>query len=178
VSRQVVSTTPLRFCASLTGFWPISANWSNVLNQLVGRITIRRHELPRWQVTPSAPTRPTTSSWSYDSAAHGVGKLASASITAGQGAGYQRSYSYDALTRLIQVSTTIAGTVYNMSGGYDANGRLNSVTYPSGPGRIGVRITVTASPQLPIAQRTMDQFFRNHDKGDLGFLHSGAPHRS
>jgi hypothetical protein len=27
---------------------------------------------------------------------------------------------------------TIAGTAYTMSGSYDANGRLSSVTYPSG----------------------------------------------
>ena len=36
-----------------------------------------------------------TSVWVYDTAAHGIGKLASASITAGIDTGYQRVYSYD-----------------------------------------------------------------------------------
>ncbi|WP_316228456.1 RHS repeat-associated core domain-containing protein [Bradyrhizobium sp. SZCCHNR1039] len=73
-----------------------------------------------------------TSVWTYDTAVHGIGQLASASITSGQGAGYQRAYTYDALTRPAQVALTIAGTVYTMAGTYDANGRLNTVTYPSG----------------------------------------------
>jgi hypothetical protein len=40
-----------------------------------------------------------TSVWVYDTAAHGLGKLASASITAGPSAGYQRTFVYDSLTR-------------------------------------------------------------------------------
>lgn len=73
-----------------------------------------------------------TSVWTYDTAPHGIGMLASASVTSGQGAGYQRAYVYDALTRPAQVAITIAGSVYTMSGSYDANGRLSTVTYPSG----------------------------------------------
>jgi YD repeat-containing protein len=53
-----------------------------------------------------------TSVWNYDSASHGIGKLASATIIAGQGAGYQRIYSYDAQSRPVQVATTIDDTSY------------------------------------------------------------------
>jgi hypothetical protein len=31
-----------------------------LLSELVGRIMIRRYESPRWRVTPSASTRPTS----------------------------------------------------------------------------------------------------------------------
>jgi RHS repeat-associated protein len=73
-----------------------------------------------------------TSVWVYDTAANGIGKVASASITAGPTAGYQRTMTYDALGRPSQVATTIDGTTYTMGAGYDANGRLSQVTYPSG----------------------------------------------
>jgi RHS repeat-associated protein len=73
-----------------------------------------------------------TSNWVYDTAANGIGKLASASITAGPTSGYQRSLGYDALGRPTQVSTTVGGTTYAMSAAYDANSRLTQVTYPSG----------------------------------------------
>ncbi|HYB81050.1 MAG TPA: RHS repeat-associated core domain-containing protein, partial [Mycobacterium sp.] len=72
--------------------------------------------------------------WVYDSAANGIGKLASASITAGPGAGYRRSYAYDVLSRPVQAATTIAGTVYTLAASYDANGRIGTVAYPSGFG--------------------------------------------
>jgi len=73
-----------------------------------------------------------TSAWTYDSAVHGIGKLATSGITAGRGAGFQRNYGYDALSRPSQVSTTIDGTTYAMTAGYDSNSRLATVTYPSG----------------------------------------------
>jgi RHS repeat-associated protein len=73
-----------------------------------------------------------TSVWVYDTAANGIGKLASASITAGPTAGYQRTMTYDALGRPSQAATTIDGSTYTMGAGYDANGRLSQVTYPSG----------------------------------------------
>jgi RHS repeat-associated protein len=73
-----------------------------------------------------------TSVFVYDTASHGIGKLASASITAGIDTGYQRVYSYDSLGRPQQLATTMDGTTYNIAAGYDANGRMSSVTYPSG----------------------------------------------
>ncbi|WP_315774135.1 MULTISPECIES: RHS repeat-associated core domain-containing protein [unclassified Bradyrhizobium] len=73
-----------------------------------------------------------TSVWVYDTAAHGIGKLASTGITAGPGNGYARTASYDALGRPVQVATTIDGTTYTMGASYDANGLLDTVSYPSG----------------------------------------------
>jgi RHS repeat-associated protein len=73
-----------------------------------------------------------TSVWVYDTALHGVGKVASASITAGASAGYQRSFAYDTLTRPVQATITAGGTGYSFAATYDAASRLNSVTYPSG----------------------------------------------
>jgi RHS repeat-associated protein len=73
-----------------------------------------------------------TSVWVYDTTANGIGKLATASVTAGPTAGYQRTVSYDTLGRPNQVATAIDGTTYTMAAGYDANGRLSQVTYPSG----------------------------------------------
>jgi RHS repeat-associated protein len=73
-----------------------------------------------------------TSVWVYDTAANGIGKLASSSITAGPGNGFSRSISYDSLGRPAQVATTVDGATYVMGATYDANGRLTKVSYPSG----------------------------------------------
>jgi RHS repeat-associated protein len=73
-----------------------------------------------------------TSTWTYDTAAHGIGKLASTGITAGSGAGYSRSVTFDALSRPNLVTTTIDGSIYVMSANYDADSRLSKVNYPSG----------------------------------------------
>jgi RHS repeat-associated protein len=73
-----------------------------------------------------------TAAWTYDTAAHGIGQLAACSITAGPSAGYQRTYSYDTLTRPVQVAITVGTAIYAISGAYDANGRPSQVTYPSG----------------------------------------------
>jgi RHS repeat-associated protein len=73
-----------------------------------------------------------TSVWTYDTAPNGIGKLASASITAGPGSGFARSMSYDALGRPVQVATTIDGATYTMGAAYDVNSRLTQVSYPSG----------------------------------------------
>jgi RHS repeat-associated protein len=75
-----------------------------------------------------------TSAWVYDTAANGIGKLASASST-GQASGttpYQRVYSYDEISRLSEVDTYINSTEYTFTATYDPNGRLSIVNYPSG----------------------------------------------
>jgi RHS repeat-associated protein len=73
-----------------------------------------------------------TSLWTYDSAPMGKGQIASASITAGPSAGYQRTFAYDSLGRPSQTATTVDGNVYTFSATRDGNGRLSTVTYPSG----------------------------------------------
>ncbi len=70
--------------------------------------------------------------WVYDTALNGIGKVASASITAGPSAGYQRSFAYDTLTRPTQATVTVGGTGYSFNATYDAASRLSSVAYPSG----------------------------------------------
>ncbi|CCD94777.1 hypothetical protein BRAO375_3690005 [Bradyrhizobium sp. ORS 375] len=73
-----------------------------------------------------------TSVWAYDTAANGIGKLASSGITSGSGNGFARSFSYDSLGRPLQVATKIDGATYTMGATYDANSRLIKVSYPSG----------------------------------------------
>jgi RHS repeat-associated protein len=70
--------------------------------------------------------------WVYDTALNGIGKVASAGITAGPSAGYQRSFAYDTLTRPTQATVTVGGTAYSFAATYDARSRLSSVAYPSG----------------------------------------------
>jgi RHS repeat-associated protein len=73
-----------------------------------------------------------TAEWVYDTAANGIGKLASTSITAGPETGYQRTLSYDGLSRPVQVVMSFGGATVTFGATYDANGRPGSVTYPSG----------------------------------------------
>ena len=73
-----------------------------------------------------------TSTWTYDTATNGIGKLASSGITAGLGNGFGRSVTYDTLGRASQVSTTIDGSTYVMGATYDAYSRISKVSYPSG----------------------------------------------
>jgi RHS repeat-associated protein len=69
-----------------------------------------------------------TSTWTYDTATNGVGKLASAATNTG----YSRAHTYDALGRPSQTQITISGTTYTTTTGYDAHSRVASITYPSG----------------------------------------------
>jgi RHS repeat-associated protein len=95
-----------------------------------GQTTSISYDLLGRQLQRVEPTM--TSAWVYDTAPMGIGKIASASIIAGAGAGYQRSYSYDQFGRLAQDASVINGTTYAFSGTYDANGHLSTVHYPSG----------------------------------------------
>ena len=113
--------------------------WSytyNVLGELTsqtdarGQVTTQSYDLLGRRVQRVEPDM--TCIWVYDAAANGIGKLASASITAGPGAGYQRDFAYDSLGRPVAVATMIDGTAYTMAAAYDANSRLSQVTYPSG----------------------------------------------
>jgi RHS repeat-associated protein len=76
------------------------------------------------QVTPEG-----TSTWIYDTAAHGVGKIASASRTNG----YAKTYTYDSLSRPTNVQVTM-DTTYNISTTYDSFSRVSQLNYPTGFG--------------------------------------------
>src|SRR5262249_3453310 len=118
---------------------PNMGTWNygyNALDQLVSQIdaksqatTVIYDKLGRMvqRIEPDM-----TAVWEYDIAVHGIGKLASTSITAGPEAGYARTVTYDGLSRPVQVATTISSTTYTFGAAYDANGRMSSVAYPSG----------------------------------------------
>ncbi len=69
-----------------------------------------------------------TSTWTYDTATHGIGQLAGTSTNAG----YSRSQTYDPYGRPASVSITVSGTPYTYTATYNSDGRVDTVTYPSG----------------------------------------------
>ncbi len=69
------------------------------------------------------------SRWNYDTAANGVGKLAS--ITNGAN-GYKRSLVYDSLGRLASDTSHIDAETFTMGYSYDSQGRRELTTYPTG----------------------------------------------
>lgn len=62
----------------------------------------------------------------YDSCAHGIGYLCSASSTAAT-----TTNAYDILGRLTSATTTVLNTAYNMQYSYDRQGNVTSWTYPN-----------------------------------------------
>ncbi len=69
-----------------------------------------------------------TTTWTYDTATKGIGKIHQVSGPNG----YLEVATYDSLGRPDTTATTISGTVYNTSLTYDAQGRPDTITYPSG----------------------------------------------
>lgn len=67
------------------------------------------------------------STWVYDTATKGVGKLKQVSSDNG----FLRVYTYDSLGRVSSETSTI-DTTYNVSKTYDAYGRVSVLTYPTG----------------------------------------------
>jgi len=72
------------------------------------------------------------STWVYDTATKGIGKLAVASADNG----YSRTHSYDTLGRLSNTATIIdnPATPYVTATSYDTNGRTDIQTYPASAG--------------------------------------------
>ena len=68
------------------------------------------------------------SSWSYDTALKGIGKVAQ--ITSNNG--FSRAFTYDSLSRVSAVTTNIDGVAYPMSYTYDIMSRVDTITYPTG----------------------------------------------
>lgn len=121
-------------CPANTGTGLVAAelpNWTTMAYDRLGRLTQRKG--------PDA-----TSTWSYDKYANGAacpkgaGKLCEA-VGAN---GYVRRHVYDTLGRPVSTVSTINGTNYNASVSYDALGRVDVQTYPSG---LAVRNTYTAT---------------------------------
>jgi RHS repeat-associated protein len=71
-----------------------------------------------------------TSNWTYDDPNFGIGKL----DTTGTSAGFQRNFTYDTLSRPIETAVTVDGSTYNTNSTYNGQGKIGTVTYPSGLG--------------------------------------------
>ena len=65
--------------------------------------------------------------YTYDQGTYGKGRLTSVIDSAGS-----TSYRWDQNGRLTQETRTLSGVSYTTGYGYDAFGRLNRITYPSG----------------------------------------------
>ncbi|MBX7144917.1 MAG: hypothetical protein K1X79_10735 [Oligoflexia bacterium] len=69
-----------------------------------------------------------TDTWTYDTAAHGIGKLAQIA----KSNGYWEQYAYDSYSRLIGTLTHVHGNQYLFSQTYDQYSRVATLKYPSG----------------------------------------------
>lgn len=67
----------------------------------------------------------TTTTWTYDTVAYGIGKLASVT-----GPDYLQIPTYDRYGRPSVITTTIEGKSYATETGYDGAGRVDTTTYP------------------------------------------------
>jgi RHS repeat-associated protein len=71
--------------------------------------------------------------WKYDTATNGVGKLTDAcAASTCSTANYERSYVYDTLGRETRQALNIAGTSYHYDITYNSDGRVATLSYPSG----------------------------------------------
>lgn len=80
-----------------------------------------------------------TTTWTYDTATKGVGKLARIN---NPNTGYVRVMTYDGFGRPTSVTSTIDGANYTTSNTYDTLGRVDTITYPdtgTSAGRFSVR---------------------------------------
>ncbi len=112
---------------------PDMGNWSytyNALGQLLTQKDAKNQTItmvyndPLGRMT-SRTTPEGTSTWTYDTAAYGKGKLAAVSNSAAN-----ESYTYDTLGRPSTATTSIGGVSYAVTTGYDTNSRIYTVAYP------------------------------------------------
>ena len=68
-----------------------------------------------------------TQTYTYDQGSYGKGRLTGVTDSAGS-----TSYTWDQKGRLAQETRMLSGVSYSTGYGYDAFGRLNRITYPSG----------------------------------------------
>jgi RHS repeat-associated protein len=78
----------------------------------------------------SVETSDGTATFTWDTAAHGVGRLAT--MTSQQG--ISTTYGFDEFSRPVQVAWTIEGEPFAVDVTYDVVGRLENVEYPATPG--------------------------------------------
>lgn len=114
---------------------PDMGNWTyryNVLGELVqqtdakGQVTTLVYDALGRMTQRNEPGM--TSTWQWDVAAMGIGKLAQFSTNNG----HSRSHGYDALGRLIIVETIIDSSVFTLTTQYDSFSRVLKTIYPTG----------------------------------------------
>lgn len=79
----------------------------------------------------------------WDTAAHGIGKLAESRSPDG----VQMIYRYDPLSRLGEMSSTMAGAPLSLGFTYTAFGRPDVITYPDVPGHLRLKVKYTYTPR-------------------------------
>ncbi|WP_053006195.1 RHS repeat domain-containing protein [Kiloniella spongiae] len=95
-----------------------------------------------------------TTTWTYDTAANGLGLLHSATGPGGSGQpDYIETHAYDSLSRPSSTTRKIRGKDYASTVSYDTAGRLGNVTYPTG---FAVDYSYTATGYLDQITKTAD----------------------
>ena len=113
-SSHTIAACPANSGAGSTA--PVVAGWTTLAYDVLARMTQR--------VEPEY-----VSNWSYDSCTKGVGKLCSTSTTNG----IAKTLVYDSLGRPVNSRTDVAsGQSLATAVSYDANGRVDSQTWPTG----------------------------------------------
>jgi YD repeat-containing protein len=99
--RKIASTDPD------LGYWTYSYNTlGELLSQTDAKSQVTSLTYDKLDRVVQRVEADMTSQWVYDTATNGIGKLASTAITAGPGAGFQRSVGYDTLWGAHSWSTT------------------------------------------------------------------------
>ncbi len=73
-----------------------------------------------------------TSTWTYDTATHGVGELAQATAASGGTPYYLRTPTYGSDGRPVSTRLTINGTDYTYNYSWGSDDRISTIQYPSG----------------------------------------------
>jgi RHS repeat-associated protein len=113
---------------------PNMGTWNynyNALGELTSQIDAKSQtQTATYDLLGRLKTRTTlegTSTWTYDTATKGIGKLASVSGLNG----YQTSVTYDTLGRPSSNTVTIDATSYTTTTSYNTLGQIDTTTYPS-----------------------------------------------
>lgn len=91
-------------------------------------ITTTNHYAPTTGLLQSISRNGETTSYTYDASSEYPGRIQSVEIS-GQ---HKQTFTYDDLSRVINVKEEIDSKVFNQSTQYDALGRIRKETYPSG----------------------------------------------